>query len=358
MIENEQEFRDWCNKCGLRESTIKNYISWLNMASRRINEDVTPNSLSSEDDVVRMISLLSNHPDMLEVHKNRPRDTKAAMRMYVRMGSANSDSIEMLRPQLKPNLMDLLIDAGLDVSSWSNFRGGPDRAASNPKYCYRWSFCEPAKMVVLSIWFEDLKIEDDIIYQDRNIRRIAQDLSGPSKRRALDMDHDIQVAWETKTPIRVVICDRNTDMPSRITRRMLDPSPWGLRFYDVETGQCRLERGYIREGFVDQFIIQENHNQEVKRRDRTVTEFARSPEIRSRALERARGKCEYCGIDGFRMADGQIYLESHHVIPLSVGGPDNVNNIAALCPNHHKEAHHGIDKEKIKSALQQKLAAT
>lgn len=356
MIVNEQEFRDWCNKCGLQESTIKNYISWLNMASRRINEDVTPNSLSSEDDVVRMISLLRKHPDMLEVHQNRPQDTKAAMRMYVRMCSANSDSIEMLRPLSKPNLMDLLIEAGLDVSNWSNFKGGPDRAASNPKYCYRWSFGDPDKIVVLSIWFEDLKIEDDTIYQDRNIRRIAQNLSGPSKRRALDMDHDIQVAWKTKTPIRVIICDRNPDMPTRITRRMLDPSPWSLKFYDVETGQCRLERGYIREGFVDQFLIQENCNQEISRRDRVITEFTRSQEIRSRALERARGICEYCGIAGFRTAAGQIYLESHHVIPLSEGGSDNIYNVVALCPNHHKEAHHGIDKEKIKNTLQQKLA--
>lgn len=35
------------------------------------------------------------------------------------------------------------------------------------------------------------------------------------------------------------------------------------------------------------------------------------------------------------------YLEVHHWNPLANGGEDSVENAAALCPNCHKQAHHG-----------------
>ena len=33
------------------------------------------------------------------------------------------------------------------------------------------------------------------------------------------------------------------------------------------------------------------------------------------------------------------YLESHHIIWLSEGGSDTLDNTAALCPNCHKKMH-------------------
>ena len=206
MIEKEQEFRDRCKDSGLKDKTIKNYISWLNMASLRINEDIKPSSLSSEADIARMLSLLSQHPDMLRIHGRRIQDTKAAMRKYVSMCCKNGNTIEIIRPY-----------------------------------------------------------------------------------------------------------------------------------------------------FVDQFSIQEKETPEVKHRERTGTVVVRNPEMKQRALDRARGKCEYCGVDGFPTINGQIYLESHHIIPLSEDGPDIHSNIAALCPNHHRQAHHGIDRNVIRETLQKKL---
>jgi 5-methylcytosine-specific restriction protein A len=59
---------------------------------------------------------------------------------------------------------------------------------------------------------------------------------------------------------------------------------------------------------------------------------------------------------GFLMADGGIYLETHHVIPLSEGGPDIDSNVAALCPNHHREAHFGKMRNEMRQELLQRLA--
>lgn len=56
------------------------------------------------------------------------------------------------------------------------------------------------------------------------------------------------------------------------------------------------------------------------------------------------------------MSGGAIYLETHHVVPLSEGGTDLVTNVAALCPNDHKRAHFGSDANFIRAALLSKIA--
>ncbi|MCQ9156197.1 HNH endonuclease [Acidomonas methanolica] len=58
-------------------------------------------------------------------------------------------------------------------------------------------------------------------------------------------------------------------------------------------------------------------------------------------LKRAHGRCEHCDQPGFRRGDGAVYLETHHIVPLHEGGPDRVDNVIALCPNDHREAHYG-----------------
>ncbi|MBI5908921.1 MAG: HNH endonuclease [Betaproteobacteria bacterium] len=49
--------------------------------------------------------------------------------------------------------------------------------------------------------------------------------------------------------------------------------------------------------------------------------------------------------------DGRTYIETHHVIPLAENGPDSVSNVVALCPNHHRETHHGREAGAIRIRL-------
>ena len=44
-------------------------------------------------------------------------------------------------------------------------------------------------------------------------------------------------------------------------------------------------------------------------------------------------------------------METHHIVPLSEGGSDGDDNVAALCPNHHREAHYGVDRDQIQIQL-------
>ena len=64
--------------------------------------------------------------------------------------------------------------------------------------------------------------------------------------------------------------------------------------------------------------------------------FIRDPYIAQYAKERANGICQLCGKEApFLDKDGKPYLESHHIVWLSQGGADSVENTVALCPNCH-----------------------
>jgi len=75
----------------------------------------------------------------------------------------------------------------------------------------------------------------------------------------------------------------------------------------------------------------------------TSTAFARNPDVIAEVLVRASGICERCesAAPFTRKTDGSPYLEVHHIVRLADGGDDTVDNARALCPNCHREVHHG-----------------
>jgi 5-methylcytosine-specific restriction protein A len=85
--------------------------------------------------------------------------------------------------------------------------------------------------------------------------------------------------------------------------------------------------------------------------------FKRDRMVRNYVLNRANGRCEFCGEDGFEMLNGRRYLEAHHIIGLSNNGPDTVNNVIGLCPRHHREAHFGTNAENLNSQMIAKIKA-
>lgn len=85
-------------------------------------------------------------------------------------------------------------------------------------------------------------------------------------------------------------------------------------------------------------------NQSPKTHKGTSTSFERCPDVIVYVLRLAEGCCELCGTSSpFSKAGGEPYLEVHHVVMLSEGGPDTIDNAAALCPNCHRHLHHGRD---------------
>ena len=84
--------------------------------------------------------------------------------------------------------------------------------------------------------------------------------------------------------------------------------------------------------------------------------FKRSIDVNEYALLRAEGVCEKCDFKApFLNSDKSPYLEVHHIFRLSDDGPDIPENVAAVCPNCHREAHYGINKNDFKTKLATKI---
>jgi len=84
----------------------------------------------------------------------------------------------------------------------------------------------------------------------------------------------------------------------------------------------------------------------------TTTVYERNEYVSEFAKRKAKGFCQLCENSApFNDSKGKPYLESHHVIWLSRGGDDSVENVIALCPNCHAKIHEldiESDVEKLK----------
>lgn len=68
--------------------------------------------------------------------------------------------------------------------------------------------------------------------------------------------------------------------------------------------------------------------------------FERDPYVAEYTKRRANGVCQLCGQPApFKTKNGEPYLEVHHIIWLSEGGVDTIDNTVALCPNCHRKVH-------------------
>lgn len=80
--------------------------------------------------------------------------------------------------------------------------------------------------------------------------------------------------------------------------------------------------------------------------------YRRDDAVRRYVVRRANGVCEYCKQPDFLMEGDVSYLEAHHIIRLSMQGPDRVDNVIALCSRHHREAHYGKNAEALEREFQ------
>lgn len=88
------------------------------------------------------------------------------------------------------------------------------------------------------------------------------------------------------------------------------------------------------------------------------SQYRRSSKIKEYAMARAQGNCEFCGDPApFVKPNDDPYLEEHHVDELGDGGADDPSLVAALCPECHREIHHGRHGPELNQKLREKLEA-
>ena len=85
----------------------------------------------------------------------------------------------------------------------------------------------------------------------------------------------------------------------------------------------------------------------------------RNPYVKEYAKIRAAGVCQLCEKKApFNTANGEPFLEVHHVDYIRNNGPDSIDNVVALCPNCHRKIHsleNPEDYKKLKRLAKQRL---
>lgn len=95
---------------------------------------------------------------------------------------------------------------------------------------------------------------------------------------------------------------------------------------------------------------------ESEREGSKLTYRLRSEAVRQYVLARANGVCESCDSSApFSTLAGGLYLEPHHIRRLMDGGPDDPRFMGAVCPNCHREIHHGVNGRERNLELQVRI---
>lgn len=174
-------------------------------------------------------------------------------------------------------------------------------------------------------------------------------------------------------PVRVVIVSGPVreveDIDSgndRAVGRYLDVEFWAVESFNKDSGAFVLVRGcspdqlplgstefeevaeslVVIDGQVVSDQFREENRSEAYMYD--GLQRHRDPKVRALVLARSKGICELTMAPGFKMANGGTYLETHHIVPLSEGGADTIENVIALSADAHRQAHYAVDREDLR----------
>ncbi len=105
--------------------------------------------------------------------------------------------------------------------------------------------------------------------------------------------------------------------------------------------EIALEQSYLAgESELSRYLVQEDARGLSPERREVLTRraFRRSRALVSALRDRYDGRCQICTWDPRRL-HGADACEAHHIHWLSRGGLDAPENLALLCPNHHRLVH-------------------
>jgi 5-methylcytosine-specific restriction enzyme A len=270
--------------------------------------------------------------------------------------------LDELRPKQKLRIMDLLADAGIDVSHWKDYKG--KHPAANPKYCYNWSFEQPGELVAVCLWHSDLKyLEGQILYH--RLTDLPERI-GPGepvwRRRDTEFGIKLELAYRQQLPVRVVILegvpydvDRGHTEASEVEARLLDPISWAVTKYNYVSRNCTLVRGAKPvvpavdasdfelawfEGEARRHFILHRRREGAARREKIKEVLARNGGSLTCEVPR-------CGFD-FSSKYGRLgegYAHVHHLKPLKFAPKEGrktiLSDLAIVCPNCHAMIHLG-----------------
>jgi len=139
-------------------------------------------------------------------------------------------------------------------------------------------------------------------------------------------------------------------------RRLWADDTWVPIDADTYAEQVEREAAQHAERSLEELLADLEANPPKKRPKKAMTSstvYERDARIVAAAKKRAGSRCEVlgCEVEPFMKPDGTPYVEVHHIDRLAEDGEDILDNVACVCPFHHREAHHGARKDAIKQML-------
>jgi len=293
-------------------------------------------------------------------------------------------------------IIDCVQEAGIDVQAWSFRKKDGQPVAlpqSNGGYCYEWSFRSVDRSILLlCVWFEEIDVDSQRrvcfagnlrAYADKLIQQLEKDpknrnrtIKDPRINRAQHFSSTVHLAYMNSMSVRVVIVSGPVREPDdidpgndRAVGRYLDEEPWRVESFDDDTGAFILVRGNddqqnvvaVRDSAelvgnvtetsdMDVKVVADQFHAETRPAAYTYQgeQRYRDPKVRALVLARSNGLCELTSVPGFQTANGSIYLETHHIVPLAEGGPDTIENVIALSADAHRKAHYAVDRDELR----------
>jgi 5-methylcytosine-specific restriction protein A len=153
-----------------------------------------------------------------------------------------------------------------------------------------------------------------------------------------------RIGYDSHTLLKLQIMYRDDEIIAKIVGEV-KVSHLG---HDTDVGLPSASKSFSA---LEDIVTSPLGNEAPDRASRLTWTYSRNSYVRAFVLKRAKGKCEYCGQTGFQMPSGERYVETHHVIALADQGADTIENVIALCPNHHREAHYGVSAEELEKKM-------
>ena len=124
--------------------------------------------------------------------------------------------------------------------------------------------------------------------------------------------------------------------PLRLTEGQTRHQPTNEQLAVIESTQQQRARKLSNRNLAR---LAQRPNRPAGPRTATTTVYHRDPYVAEYAKRRANGRCQLCNQPAPFTVGGEPFLESHHIVWLSHGGPDTITNTVALCPNCHRRMH-------------------
>jgi len=284
-----------------------------------------------------------------------------AKRVEFRRRATDAPSAEVrlaaMRPTRRQAVMDLVAEAGIDVSEWAFKQSGVrlENPRANTRFQFNWSFGSPAEGFVVCLWFDSLEVRGDQIVSLNNVnehRRVLEGfrqqpgIDGHKRRglgdqiaRAREMEYALEEAWRRNQPVRAILNvgdhkgrdEINADA-AKSEFRSLDDQPWFVHGRD-ELVRWELVRG-VPAGADDREppIPDEEDDSpgaDDARRVATIRVRRGQPKFRADLIAAYGGKC---AVTGTRITE---LLEAAHIVPHVQGVNYRVSNGMLLRADIH-----------------------